>query len=164
MIWALKILLKAKGVTNFGYHKTNFSDVTRNDWFYPYITYVENKGIIEGYTEIFGKSGPVRNFYSFPYLLGPGSSGKDVQNLKEILTQLGYYSGVIDMTYDQELTDAVINYQTAKNIDPVGYMGKITRSAILDENLSQVKITTFRPNNPITREETSKIAVLITAL
>ncbi len=79
---ALKLLLKAKGITYLGSFETNFSDVSKADWFYPYVTFIESKGIIEGYTE---KSGTTTT-------------------------------------------------------------------------------TVFRPNNPITREEASKVAVLITEM
>ncbi len=47
---AVKILLTAKGITDFGSLETKFADVSKTDWFYPYVTYLENKGVIEGYT------------------------------------------------------------------------------------------------------------------
>jgi len=85
---ALKILLKAKGITYFGNYGTRFADVGKNDWFYPYVTYLEKNGVLEGYSEISGPEGAA-----------PG-----------------------------------------------------------------VSILTFRPNNFITREEASKVAVLVNAL
>jgi len=161
---ALKIILKAKGVTDFGNFRSRFYDVRKGDWFFPYVTYIENIGIIEGYTETFGKSGPVRDFYILPPFLGPGNSGKDVGVLKEIMMQLGYYKGPIDRIYDQQLTDAVTKFQIAKNIPPMGYMGINTRTALLDEIFTPFTISDFRPDSFISREEASKIVVLLAGL
>jgi hypothetical protein len=161
---ALKVILKTKGITGLSGHEAHFDDVKKGDWYYDYVAYAQANNILTGYAETYGKAGRVRDLYGFPYLLSPGDANKQVQNLKEILRQLGYYSGPIDKTYDRQLTDAVTNYQIAKGMMPTGYMGEYTRTAILDETLVPVQITNFRPDAPITRAEISKIDVLVEKL
>jgi len=48
---ALKVILKAKGINNFDGYTANFDDVSNEDWFYGYVAYAEEKGIIVGYDE-----------------------------------------------------------------------------------------------------------------
>jgi hypothetical protein len=45
---ALKILLYVKGV-EIGEESVSYSDVQRSDWFYNYVAYATDHGIIEGY-------------------------------------------------------------------------------------------------------------------
>ncbi len=157
---ALEILLKSKGITDFGNYQTDFADVTKGDWFYSLVAYAQNHGIVEGYSFVFNKSGPVSNFYSFPRLLGFSNVGKDVQNLKEIMAQFGYYKGGINMIYDSELENAMSAYQSAKGMKVTGQMGTITRSVILHQYLKPATYKYFGPNQPVTRAEMAKLSVL----
>lgn len=67
---ALKILLKAKGITDFGSHLSKFADVSKTDWFYPYVTFLESEGVIEGYTETSSLRGssPISSFRPNNYI------------------------------------------------------------------------------------------------
>lgn len=57
---ALTILLRVAGADvdalGSGQDQEEFSDVSKEDWFYTYITYARNNGIVEGYTD--GSFGP----------------------------------------------------------------------------------------------------------
>lgn len=55
---ALKILLKAKGITDFGDFEADFLDVSKDDWFYSIVAYAQANNIVEGYsnTDDYGAS------------------------------------------------------------------------------------------------------------
>ncbi len=46
---ALKVILRAKGIQNFGGYTTDFDDVKKDDWFYDYVAYAEANNLVEGY-------------------------------------------------------------------------------------------------------------------
>jgi hypothetical protein len=58
---------------------------------------------------------------------------------------------------------AVKNYQISRKIIPTGFLGSYTRAVLLDEKLIPITLNNFKPNNPITRAEASKLAVMLTA-
>jgi len=154
---ALKIMLKTKGVTNLSGYTTTFADVKKGDWFYDFVAYAETKGLIEGYTETFNYDGPVSKFYSLQHNLSLGVTGEDVQNLKKILRQLGYFTGNVNNVFDDSLKNAVIKFQAENGIPQTGNLGPLTRDAILNTNLKHVVIKFFMSGNNITRAEALKM-------
>lgn len=161
---ALKVTLKTKGITDFGGYTSKFVDINEGDWYYDYIAYAEAHDIVEGYTETFNNDGLVLQLYSIPRNLVLGDTGQDVYNLKEVMKQLGYFTGETTDVYDQPLADAITQYQIDHDLLPVGSMGPITRSLIINETLVPVTIVLYKPNNYVTRAETSKIDLRVEAL
>ncbi|KAB3530498.1 L,D-transpeptidase family protein, partial [Alkaliphilus pronyensis] len=49
--------------------------------------------------------------------------GQDVFSVKTILTELGYYTGEIDGVYDEEIKEAVSNFQRDFNLIADGVVG-----------------------------------------
>lgn len=155
---AIFMVLKAKGVNLQEYDKRGiYVDVKPQDWFYKTASYVQNEKLIGGYIIKFEEEGQVKNFYSLPRLLSLGDTGADVKDLKMIMTQLDYYSGKIDMDYDNSLAEAVKKYQTAYDLPAVGNMGPMTKDKIMNEYLHAKTISRFRPYDLIARDEAAKV-------
>ena len=68
--------------------------------------------------------------YNFTESLSAGSQDAQVTALQERLAALGFYSGPITGFYGTLTEDAVMKYQTAHGIAPVGYVGPSTRTAL----------------------------------
>lgn len=60
-----------------------------------------------------------------PYMVGP-----DVMHLQERLTALGFYQGEMDSIYDEEVFEAVRNFQGEFGLNPDGIVGPDTWNAI----------------------------------
>ena len=59
-----------------------------------------------------------------------GMKGNDVVQLKKILTQLGFFTGVTSSTYDTATIAAVKKYQKSKGITQTGNVGPLTLAAL----------------------------------
>ena len=59
-----------------------------------------------------------------------GSNGADVKALQQILKNLGYFTVVPNGNYGPMTREAVIKFQKAKGIAPLGYVGPNTRNAL----------------------------------
>jgi peptidoglycan hydrolase-like protein with peptidoglycan-binding domain len=59
-------------------------------------------------------------------ILGPNSTGKDVEVLQTQLKELGYYDGVINGQYDVTTRIALSKFQKAKGLSADGIVGKTT--------------------------------------
>ncbi len=68
--------------------------------------------------------------YKFYSPLSLGSSGADVTALQTLLAAKGYYTGSITGYYGTATMDAVMEYQTAHGITPLGNVGPATRAAL----------------------------------
>jgi hypothetical protein len=68
--------------------------------------------------------------YSFTAFLSIGSTGTQVTNLQNYLTQKGFYSGPVTGYYGSLTAAAVKKYQTAHGITPAGYVGPGTRTVL----------------------------------
>jgi hypothetical protein len=68
--------------------------------------------------------------YQFLNPLSLGSTGTDVTSLQKLLAAKGYYSGSITGYYGTLTMDAVMRYQTAHGITPLGNVGPATRAAL----------------------------------
>lgn len=158
----LFMALKGRGVDLDNYTKeADFVDVSKNDWFYTVVALAKNENLIDYSETKFMKEGQVSSLYKFSRLLGIGSSGRDVQNLKTVMKQLDYYSGEIDTIYDQELSDAIKVYQKANGIMQTGFMGILTRASLLKEYLHPKTISYFKPYDLISRKDTAKVVYLV---
>jgi peptidoglycan hydrolase-like protein with peptidoglycan-binding domain len=68
--------------------------------------------------------------------LGRGSNGSDVSKLQQALTDLGYYHGSINGTYDNKTIEAMFEFQKAndlmkdENDSAAGYYGTKTREVL----------------------------------
>lgn len=77
----------------------------------------------------------MRNASRYLRLLDPYMEGPDVSFVQERLTSLGYYQGPIDGIYDEEIFEAVRNYQAEFGLSPDGIVGPDTWNSIgLDPN------------------------------
>ncbi len=77
--------------------------------------------------------------YNFSQNLTIGSSGDDVVALQQILVNGGYLTmpaGVAMGNFGNLTKQAVIKYQSANNINPVGNVGPITRAVLKNTDLS----------------------------
>ncbi|MBI2436972.1 MAG: peptidoglycan-binding protein [Candidatus Magasanikbacteria bacterium] len=70
--------------------------------------------------------------YTFVSFLSQGSSGDEVTQLQLVLQKLGYLSKDVQATgnYGSATTEAVKKFQQAKGLDPLGYVGPGTRTAL----------------------------------
>lgn len=68
--------------------------------------------------------------HPFTIFLGLGSTGTQVTNLQNYLTQKGFYSGPVTGYFGPLTQAAVKKYQAAHGIDSVGYVGPGTRAAL----------------------------------
>ncbi len=66
-------------------------------------------------------------FVSYLY---SGSTGSEVERLQSVLACLGYYSGPVDGIFDQEVTTAVANVQSAYGLTASGAMNLLTRELL----------------------------------
>lgn len=74
---------------------------------------------------------PANNPYVFTKLLTVGSTGEEVRQLQLALKSLGYFTYPSVTGYFGSLTrDAVLSFQKAKGISPVGFVGPATRAAL----------------------------------
>lgn len=153
---ALEIMLKGREL-NAGPLTINYSDVKPSDWFYRYVAYAVNNNIMAGYTETAVKEGKVSKYYRFPRTLGKGNTGDDVQKLKELMTELGYYRQQINDIYDNDLAAAIRNFQKDHHLKPVGQMGRYTRAALLRQTFAPYKKNLFKPFSPVTGREIDKL-------
>ena len=88
-----------------------------------------------------------------------GSTGDDVTNLQNILTEEGYYTGPITGYFGPFTRAAVIRFQEANAITPaVGYVGPITR-----EVLNRVQ-RTIKDSNDLTPEQRADLQAQIEKL
>ena len=155
---AIKILINAAGFTT-ELTESQFIDVSINDWFNPFVAWAEQKGIVGGYPLEFGK-------YEFPRELKIGSNGKDVGILQFLLREMGFYQGKTSFYFLGFSSTALQKFQQAYltvGSYHEGVLDEITRNKIYEitrVNRSQVAYE-FRPNNPITRAEASKIVSII---
>ena len=76
--------------------------------------------------------------------LRPGTTGRFVRELKEILTTLGYYNGPIDQVFDALTQQAVIAFQMDHGLVADGIVGPETWSA-LDAALAEMPPVNPRP-------------------
>lgn len=60
--------------------------------------------------------------------------GSDVQRVQEILSLLGYYTGPLDGEYDEEVRNAVIDFQNDYGLTPDGVVGPSTYQPLLKMN------------------------------
>jgi hypothetical protein len=148
---------------DLGNYKTTFVDVKPDDWFYDEVAFAQNKGILMGHATKYIKKGLVSKFYNLPANMTEKSTGKDVIKLKEILSQLDYYSGEINGIYDKQLVEAVKVYQTARKLKVTGLIDSATKVSLHKENLAPKDIYYFRPYGNITRGEVAKLLYLIKA-
>ncbi len=63
-------------------------------------------------------------------LLRPYMEGPDILHLQERLTSLGFYMGEIDGVYDEEVFNAIRNFQGEFGLNPDGIVGPDTWNAI----------------------------------
>lgn len=63
-------------------------------------------------------------------LLDPYMTGPDVMHIQERLASLGYYEGEIDGIYDEDVFEAVRNFQREYGLNPDGIVGPDTWNAI----------------------------------
>ncbi|OGG60429.1 hypothetical protein A3C86_02955 [Candidatus Kaiserbacteria bacterium RIFCSPHIGHO2_02_FULL_49_16] len=68
--------------------------------------------------------------YALKSFIGFGDSGKDVLALQKRLSALGFFSGSATGYFGNVTKAAVKKFQTARNIQPVGYVGPSTRAAL----------------------------------
>jgi ferredoxin len=68
--------------------------------------------------------------YNFTELLTVGSQDAQVAALQQRLATLGFYSGSVTGFYGTLTEQAVMKYQTAHGIAPLGYVGPSTRTAL----------------------------------
>ena len=68
--------------------------------------------------------------YIFRNFLNVGSSGKDVTALQQLLVHLGFLSAAPTGYYGQVTRRAVIDFQKAHGLSPLGYVGPGTRTAL----------------------------------
>ncbi len=68
--------------------------------------------------------------YQFLNPMSLGSKGADVTALQTLLTAKGFYSGPVSGYYGTLTMDAVMAYQTAHGITPLGNVGPGTRAAL----------------------------------
>ncbi len=68
--------------------------------------------------------------YQFFSPLSLGSTGADVTALQKLLTAKGYYSGSATGYYGTLTMEAVMKYQAAHGITPLGNVGPATRAAL----------------------------------
>lgn len=59
-----------------------------------------------------------------------GSSGNEVSQVQQRLSQWGYYNGPVDGVYGYETFRAVQNFQRRNGLAPDGVVGKATRDAL----------------------------------
>ena len=65
-------------------------------------------------------------------ILELGSTGEDVRQLQELLTELEHYSGSIDGVFGTDTEAAVIAFQEANDLEPDGKVGPATRAALAE--------------------------------
>jgi peptidoglycan hydrolase-like protein with peptidoglycan-binding domain len=63
-------------------------------------------------------------------ILGPGSTGDEVQTVQTLLKDLGYYNGEIDGRYGRTTGLAVSKFQQAKGLIVDGLFGQATRQSL----------------------------------
>ena len=68
--------------------------------------------------------------YQFTQFLTVGTTGAQVANLQQLLTQLGFYTGPITGKFGSLTEAAVKKYQKAHGLDQKGYVGVGTRAAL----------------------------------
>lgn len=68
--------------------------------------------------------------FRFSLPLAVGASGTEVSELQKKLTSLGYYSGVVNGSFDALTVAAVKKFQAAKGLEQVGSVGPGTRAAL----------------------------------
>ena len=68
--------------------------------------------------------------YFFSEYLYLGKAGEEVKQLQKILINQGFLSGSPSGNYDSGTVNAVINFQKANNINPLGVVGPITRGVL----------------------------------
>ena len=67
-----------------------------------------------------------------------GNSGDDVRALQTRLAQLGYYSGAVTGSYDQQTKEAVIRFQAVSGLETDGVAGSKTYSKLYASNVPTV--------------------------
>jgi murein DD-endopeptidase MepM/ murein hydrolase activator NlpD len=94
--------------------------------------YLSGPTLEAGPTLVVQRSGPVgTSGYVFTQNLTVGSKGEEVKQLQLKLKALGYFTyPTITSYYGTVTRDAVIRFQKAKGIEPVGYVGPKTRAAL----------------------------------
>jgi hypothetical protein len=89
---------------------------------------------------------------TFTKYLAPGSGNAQVTVLQQALAAQGYFSGAVTGYYGAQTKAAVIKFQTAHSINPLGVVGPATRTALNQlgstsvpntNNISNVDITTM---------------------
>ncbi|MDP2704253.1 MAG: peptidoglycan-binding domain-containing protein [bacterium] len=78
-------------------------------------------------------TGTVAGSYFFTQFLSVGSENAEVTALQQKLTALGFYSGPVTGYFGPLTETAVSNYQSARDISPVGYIGPGTRAILNSE-------------------------------
>ena len=82
-----------------------------------------------------------------PRDISPGRTHARIRQLKERLTTEGFYEGVIDNTWDETLTSAVIQYQETHQMPVTGEVHNIFWSSInvpAQRRLAQIELTLQR--------------------
>ncbi|MCD4820322.1 MAG: VWA domain-containing protein [Candidatus Cloacimonetes bacterium] len=64
------------------------------------------------------------------YILQEGNSGIEVEKLQTALKNKGFYSGLIDGKFTENVKEAVINFQKNENLTPDGVVGPLTLKAL----------------------------------
>jgi len=95
--------------------------------------------------------------------IGVGKDPLAIRELQKAFAALGWYQGDINGIYNNELVDAVYNYQVASGLvsSPsdagAGYWGEKTRGSFLKKYAPNGYIKVFRPDDVISRIEALKI-------
>lgn len=92
---------------------------------------IEPLGIVGPKTKLaLEASGKTTFSYVFKNLLQKGSRGEEVKNLQILLKDRGYFDGDVTNYFGAQTMSAVIAFQKANNIEPLGIVGPKTRSVL----------------------------------
>jgi hypothetical protein len=135
-----------------------FADVSRSEWFAPFVAAAKSAGIVSGSSK--QKIGPLRE----------GDSGEDVAELQRVLKKLGFYKADDGGTFGPITRKAVnifqYNYPETHEADGWGTVGEVTLAQIAE--LSGIKLNQdrviFRPDDLVSRAEALKILILASGL
>ena len=156
---AVKILTLAAGFEVDPEAKSEFIDVSDSDWFGSFMAFAEQKGITTGYPK------EIPAFY-FSNELEIGSRGGEVGVLQFLLSELGYYKESISFVFNEFTKAALFDFQLASleaGSFQIGVLDEITQAKLYE--ITEVDrdrmVREFRPNQPISRAEITKIVSIL---